>query len=83
MWCRMCCAPLYDNAFLLRHGPVDFHFCNAKHHEVWQKHRFKPEAYLILRSMPDRRAELLPAGVTTEEFLSRLEEQCSSNSKGP
>jgi len=54
---------------------VDFHFCDAKHHETWQKHRFHPQAYLILRSMPDRRAELLPAGVTTEEeeFLSRLE----------
>jgi hypothetical protein len=86
MWCRMCCAFLYGDCFLLRHGPVDFHFCNAAHHALWQKHRFCPNAYWILRSLPSDRAALLPPGMTTAEFLSGLEEaapkkECSSASK--
>ena len=81
MRCRLCCAPLRDESFLLRHGPVDFHFCNVQHHNAWQKHRFHPDAYWILQSMPDARAKLLPAGVRAEEFLSRLGER-SSDSKG-
>jgi hypothetical protein len=83
----MCCASLYGDCDLLRHGPVDFHFCDAAHHALWQKHRFCPKAYRILRSMPGDRAALLPPGVTTAEFLSALEEapqrECSSASKGP
>jgi hypothetical protein len=84
----MCCAPLYRDCFLLRHGPVDFHFCTAQHHALWQRHRFDPRAYWILRSMPADRAALLPPGVTTAQFLSALEKEaplreCSSASKGP
>jgi hypothetical protein len=81
MWCRLCCAPLHGDGFLLRHGPVDFHFCDAQHYKLWQKHRLDPRAYWILRSMPDERARLLLAGVTTAEFQRQLQEQCSSNLK--
>lgn len=81
MWCRLCCADVHGAGFLLRHGPVDFHFCNAQHYAVWQTYRFHPDAYHILRSMPCDRARLLPPGESTEEFLRRLEEACGSSSK--
>lgn len=81
MWCRLCCSDVHGAGFLLRHGPVDFHFCNENHYATWKQFRFHPDAYFILRSMPLDRAALLPAGVSTEEFLSRLDGQCDSNSK--
>mgnify|MGYP003685596123 CR=1 FL=1 len=65
----------------MKHGPVDFLFCDEDHYKVWQAYRFDPRAYAVLRTGPaERTAERMNGRASTEEFLKHLDEDVGARS---
>jgi len=55
-WCRLCCADLEPRkAFMMRHGPIDYFFCDENHAAIWERYRLDPKYYVFLRSLPSER----------------------------
>jgi hypothetical protein len=63
-----------EKSYVVKHGPVSFHFCDKAHFELWHSYRFDPRAYNALRAMPTERQAMLNGRCSTEEFLKRLDE---------
>jgi hypothetical protein len=53
---------------MLRHGPIDYFFCDEDHAALWERYRLDPKYYVFLRSIPSERIPGL-----LEEILSEAE----------
>jgi hypothetical protein len=83
-WCRWCVhtGPL-KTFFKVRDGPVDWHFCNVVHAELWLEYRHKKETYQLLRTLPPERLEYLN-GRSMEDIISGLfPERCDPKMPSP
>jgi len=71
-WCRLCCADVpIRESFLMRHGPIDYYFCNEDHAVLWEQHRLNPVHYYLLRSLPSDRPLDIRSARAIEALLSK------------
>ena len=71
-WCQWCVHKGPKKSFFkIRDGPVDWHFCNVMHAELWLEYRHKKETHQLLRMLPPERLEYLN-GRTMEDIISSL-----------
>jgi hypothetical protein len=40
---------------MMRHGPIDYFFCDENHAAIWERYRLDPKYYVFLRSLPSER----------------------------
>tara|TARA_Y100000361_G_scaffold153707_1_gene176280 strand:- start:830 stop:1132 length:303 start_codon:yes stop_codon:yes gene_type:complete len=70
--CQWCCRIANrKELFRLKHGPIDYWFCDRDHAELWLEFRHRPETYKLCRMLPRERAEHL-AGRSMEAQISAL-----------
>ena len=66
-WCRLCCADLEPRkAFMMRHGPIDYLFCDENHAAIWEQYRLDPKYYVFLRSLPSERVHEILQKIISE-----------------
>ena len=76
-WCRWCvCKAPRKDLFKIRDGPVEWHFCNVVHAELWLEYRFKKETYELLRMRPPERLEYLKGRSMQDIISSLFPERC-------
>ena len=76
-WCRWCvCKAPRKDLFKIRDGPVEWHFCNVVHAELWLEYRYKKETYQLLRMLPPERLEYLKGRSMQDIISSLFPERC-------
>ena len=73
--CWWCCETANhdrENRFLLRDGPVDWHFCCEEHARLWLDHRYVPATAELCRTCPADRAEIFKRLGTDQEAAAAL-----------
>ena len=57
--------------FKVRDGPLDWHFCDVRHTELWLEYRHRPETFKLCKMLPKERIAHLK-GASMEDEISRL-----------
>mgnify|MGYP006248336657 CR=1 FL=1 len=71
-YCHWCVETKPKRAlFKVREGPIDRHFCDVMHAELWLQYRHTEKAHKLCRMPPKERREYLN-GRTMEDEISRL-----------
>ena len=71
--CWWCCEKTdKSHRFLLRDGPVDWHFCCEEHARLWLDHRYVPATAELCKTCPGDRAGIFKRLGTDQEAAAAL-----------
>ena len=75
--CKWCAAhAMKKDMFKVRHGPIDWYFCNEGEVELWLEYKNTPEMFLLCRMCCSEKQAYLQGRSMEDEIFRLFPERC-------